>query len=465
MSIEELLDLDNEIMGNEFVIYEKDLMIWPLIRWDVLSYLQRIKAKTKSPHAHHSKLTLKNVSYIYYSFKYAPHRLKQKYAICYFCNARGRLNNKNFNTDTDYYTSLFPKILVIDNSYRGKYYIPDNTDNFATGEFGILKAFLLGRIKRTLAIKRNRSIEQFIDFLKTKKSFNAYFINAIRNKIYNIYYGYDYYKSYFIKVFKKLSPQIVFIRGSTYGGYYSILLSLAKENGIITGEFQHGNIYEDHVAYNYGDAIFKSESYKKYLPDYVLTFGDYWNNKIKMPSKKITIGYPHYSESLKKYQKIKPESNTILIISQGTITEKFVEIAKYLAVNLPNYKIVFKLHPGEVPFEERYKELHNYVNVDVVKSGDIYEYIARAEKIVAWNSTAIFEALNFNKELYILDNELSNTVIPKEIGIRFKENEELISKVNTFKSINNLEQYFNPNWKENYRKFLEEEIGLKNSIK
>ncbi len=195
-----------------------------------------------------------------------------------------------------------------------------------------------------------------------------------------------------------------------------------------------------------------------------MTYGDYWNDKIKIPSKIITIGNPHFYESIKKYKEIKEQKDSILIISQGDITDKFVNIAKYISEKLPNYRILFKLHPGEVPFESRYKELYKYANIELAKSGDIYEYIAHFENIVACYSTTIFEALGFNKKLFILNNKLSEEFIPENIGLRFKENEELKDLILNTKELNmtyNLEYYFNSNWKENYKNFLNEEVGIK----
>ncbi|GAH25010.1 unnamed protein product, partial [marine sediment metagenome] len=187
-------------------------------------------------------------------------------------------------------------------------------------------------------------------------------------------------------------------------------------------------------------------------------------DKIKIPSKKITIGNPHFYESIKKYKEIKEQKDSILIISQGDITDKFVNIAKYISEKLPNYRILFKLHPGEVPFESRYKELYKYANIELAKSGDIYKYIAQFENIVACYSTAIFEALGFNKKIFILDNDMSKKKIPEDIGVRFKENEELKDLILNTKELDihqNLEHYFNSNWKENYKIFLNEEVGIK----
>ena len=464
MPTHEFSELDDEIIKKKFIIKEKDLMIWPLIRWRVLDYLISKRNNLTIGQAGHTKLSLKNFRYIYNSLKYAPHRLNKRYNIFYYVSARGRLNNKNFNIGADYYSSLLPKTLVIDASHRGHYYIPDNTDNFATGEYGELKAFFLYQIKRLFSKKNNHSIERFIEFLKKKEEIEEDFVNEIRKILYHYYHGYDYYRYYITNVFKKLNPKVIFVRTASYGGFISTILKTAKEYGIITGEFQHGTIYEGHMAYNYGDAVFKSDQYKKYLPDYILTFGDYWNDKIKIPSKIITIGNPHFYESIKKYKDIKEQKDSILIISQGEITDKFVKIAKYLSEELQNYRILFKLHPGEVPFESRYKELCKYANIEIAKSGDIYEYFAQFEIIVTGNSTTIYEALGFNKKLFILEDDMTKNFIPKDIGLRFKENEELKDLILNTKELNvtyDLEYYFNSNWEVNYKEFLREEVGIR----
>ena len=464
LSTNEFFELDDEIIKNTFIIEEKDLMIWPLVRTDVLTYLKRKKNNFAIGQAGHTKLSLKNFRYIYNSLKYAQHRLNKSYNILYYISARGRLNNKNFNIDADYYSSLLPKTLVIDASYRGHYFIPDNTDDFATGEYGTLKAYLLYQIKRVFSKKNNSSIERFIEFLKTKGNIEEDFAKKVRKKLYFYYYSYDNYRSYITNVFKKLKPRIIFVRTATYGGFFTILVKIAKECGIITGEFQHGIIYEGHMAYNYGDAVFKSEHYKKELPDYILTYGDYWNDKIKIPSKIITIGNPHFYKSIKKYKDIKEQKDSILIISQGSITDIFVQMAKYLSEELQNYRILFKLHPGEVPFEDRYKELYNYANIEIAKSGDIYEYFAQFENIVVGNSTTIYEALGFNKKLFILEDNMTKNFIPENIGVRFKENEKLKDLIVNTEKLNityNLEYYFNPNWEENYKEFMKERVGIK----
>ena len=95
-----------------------------------------------------------------------------------------------------------------------------------------------------------------------------------------------------------------------------------------------------HPAYNYGDAILNSEEYRKYTPDYFLTYGEYWNKQIKIPDNFYIVGHPHFHESIKRYKNTK-EEDTILIVSQWTLTKEFVDIARYLAREFKYKKVIF----------------------------------------------------------------------------------------------------------------------------
>lgn len=460
-----LLAFDNEIIRREFIIKEKNLMIWPLIRWEILHYIRDKKLRLNITPPGRSIFSLNSIGYLYKTIRYAPHRLDKKYDIIFYnVTARGRLNNKNFNIYVDYYSSLHPKALVIDKSFNMDYYIPENKDDFATGEYGEVKAFLFYQIKRFIS-KKNPNIENFIKFLKTKDIISEYFVEKIIKKIlYYYYFGFDYHRSYIQDIFKKLNPKIIFVHGAALGGRNSTVLKIAKENRIITGEFQHGVISKSHMAYNYGDAIFKSDTFKKYLPDFILTYGDYWNEQIRIPSKKVTIGNPHFYEMIKRYNNIIEQKNSILIVSQSTMADKFFKIAKFLSGELKNYNILLKLQPGQKFFKENHKEINKYSNLKVTNSGDIYKYLAKYENIVACYSTTIFEALGFNKKLFILDNAISREYIPLNIGLRFKENDELkelIINVKKQEKNYDLEYYFSSNWKKNYKSFLTNYVGIR----
>jgi hypothetical protein len=460
MGLDNFRDLDNEVINNDFIISDFDLLLWPLIRTNVYEFI-KTRNNEQTPHAKHPRFSMRNFKFLFYMLLYAHHKKHKFFKIIFYTTARGRTSNKNFNYYSDYFSSLLDKSLVIDKASRGNYFIPDKTDHFSTGDYGLVRALVPSKIKIYLIKQQNPDIKRFIDFLKNKELFKNEILEKIRKKIYEYYFSYSSYHSYQLKVLKKLNPEIIFVNCGSYGQYNAMLIKTAKDQGIVTGEFQHGTISKGHLAYNYGEGVLKSDKYRKYFPDYVLTFGDYWNEQMNIPGKSVTIGAPHFYHSIEKYKTVEEKEKTILVVSQGTITQTFVDIAKYLAKTLPQYTIIFKLHPGEVPFKNRYEELYKYKNIHIAKSGDIYKFIAESENIVACYSTTVFEAMGFNKKIFILDNEMSRTYIPKDVGVRFKTNidlKELIKNNEKQETTYDLAYYFNPDWKKNYKRFLEEKV-------
>ena len=75
-----------------------------------------------------------------------------------------------------------------------------------------------------------------------------------------------------------------------------------------------------------------------------------------------------------------------------------------------------------------------------------------------------FEALAFDKKkIYVLENSFSRDEIPEDIGVRFKNGEELAELIEvgiTNEKYLDLQHYFNSNWKKNYISFINDELKL-----
>ncbi|GAB6189629.1 hypothetical protein JCM30566_13700 [Marinitoga arctica] len=384
---------------------------------------------------------------------------------------RKTFNSKeNFDIYYDYLEELIGDNYMIfeEVSIRKKFNSKVYTKNYNTTTYYKIKSRIFSNCKSKINQKFVRYLEEIIFLYQNEFEkfivFDKEKIIRYFSKFCNDYvFGFN-----FLNVLKKLKPKILFIFSALSGMQYSIIIKLSKELGIKVVEFQHGLITKSHIAYNYGDAIFKNTEYKKYLPDYLLTYGEFWNKNMRIPVKKITIGNPHFWYNYNKINTSKElkENNKkkILIISQGTLTNIYVKIAKELSKKLSSdYEIIFKLHPGKVAFEERYKELENYNNIIIKKDEDIYELINISDYIVSIYSTTIFEAVALNKPVYIYQHPLSEAYIPKEIGIWFNDVNELYEMIkNDIKSKKNydINYFWNKNWKENYIKFLKDEIGI-----
>src|SRR5262249_48488028 len=150
---------------------------------------------------------------------------------------------------------------------------------------------------------------------------------------------------------------------------------------------------------------------------------------VQSSSRKVVIGNPQFDTKREEVlRRAPPESaKTILIVSQGTVTAILVKLALDLArLCVPHgYKILYRLHPGEVPFVERYSALQNVPGIEIDKDQDIYALIGRCGHIVGSYSLTLFEAAGLNKNIYVLDSEVSSSYIPPDIGQRFKSADEL----------------------------------------
>lgn len=203
--------------------------------------------------------------------------------------------------------------------------------------------------------------------------------------------------NYYIELFSKIQPKAIFIVVA-YGKPEVVIA--AKKLGIKVIEIQHGVAGRYHLGYSYPKCNRKLEVF----PDKIISFGDYWFKNMDIPINEediIPYGFPYFNFQKKRYINIKKDPKQILFISQGVIGKRLGGIFKELAKILPDYKLVFKLHPGEVSdWKEKYTELveaSSYDNVIIEdgKKKHLYEYFAESTYVVGVFSTAMYEAISF----------------------------------------------------------------------
>lgn len=201
--------------------------------------------------------------------------------------------------------------------------------------------------------------------------------------------------NFYNKILKKRKPKQIYIVVS-YG--QQPLIAAAKDNNIKVIELQHGVITPYHLGYNF--PYYTEEI--KYFPDELYVFGEYWKNSANYPISKEKIyvyGFPYMQRNLEKYKSVKKINKQILVLSQGTIGNKLSTFVYKLALELEDYKFIYKLHPGEY---DRWKSsYHDLVkasmlnNFEVIDNNDkeLYRYLAESEIQIGVYSTAIFEGL------------------------------------------------------------------------
>ena len=238
----------------------------------------------------------------------------------------------------------------------------------------------------------NKEIEETIS-----KEFNLNFIlekAAKKFKIENILY---------FKLLKKLSPKEIYIVVS-YSGY-APLIKAAKKLKIEVIEFQHGTFSEYHLGYSYPER--KKEL--DYFPNKFLVWSQYWKDLISFPILKENIivkNFEYFENEKNKYKNILKNKNQALVISQGAISSKIAEYILERWDYFEKFKIVYKLHPGEIA---SYKnnlplvELLKKENVELDLNTDLYSLFMSSEYQIGVFSTAIYEGIDFNCKTILLN--------------------------------------------------------------
>lgn len=197
---------------------------------------------------------------------------------------------------------------------------------------------------------------------------------------------------------KRLDPSLLVL---TVSYDNELIIEACHDLGIPVAELQHGIIHDQHVGYD-----FPGERTKRQFPDYLLTFGTFWNDIAAYPlpdDRIVPVGYPYLDQTRSEYRSVETKQQ-VLFISQGTIGTELSKVAVELASHPEvEFDVVYKLHPGEY---DRWKQEYPWLrgsDVDIVASSEppLYRLFAESAAQVGVYSTALYEGLAFDLETYI----------------------------------------------------------------
>lgn len=298
-------------------------------------------------------------------------------------------------------------------------------------------------ILKILNLKINRDMFGIEKKINNTFNINININNLIIKEILKFKINYKYYLKYFSK---KQVKKIYLI--CSYGK--EGIISAAQDLNIEVIEIQHGVFNKYHLGYN-----FKGEEVA-YFPDKLLIFGNYWKKLEIFPlNTKIEIyGFPYLEAQLNKYKQIKRKQNQIIFISQGSIGNILSKKAVSFALENPNIKVVYRLHPGEfLRWEKEYKELYENRKLKNLEISDnnkknLYEYLYESNYLIGVSSTVIYEALAVGIKIGILElysYEFFSDLIEKKIVYLFKKEEKIdLKKLENLKKIDR-NYFFNKN--------------------
>jgi hypothetical protein len=174
------------------------------------------------------------------------------------------------------------------------------------------------------------------------------------------------------------------------------------------------------------------------------------------------------SKNKKKIYNEKQRKNQIVFVSQGTIGKKLSLLAYELSKKVTNYKIIYKLHPGEY---SAWKQLYPYLeesDITVIDSNNIsiYSLFGESKIQIGVYSTAFFEGLYFGLYTFLIDIngiEHARILLDLNYAILVSDIEDLIININSIQNKEitygqknqNVEYLFKSNSIENFKNEIE----------
>lgn len=281
------------------------------------------------------------------------------------------------------------------------------------------------------------------------------------------------YEKFYRKLLSKTTPKTIIIQ-CHYDAVLYPLYKIAKEFSIPVIELQHGTVC-DHMAYNYFDTSEKG----KELPDYLFTYGPFWEKYMQLPAgiKMISIGNPFLEAMKEKYKEAVLNEKAIVFYSSSFFFDG--EELEKLAMDFckkysdKGYIIYFKFHPGEMTiWKQRYRLLCNCKEIQIVDPAmNVYQLLAYAKHHVFVASTVMYEAMNYDicRYVYMFESDLKDWMLEKQMpliekggGTEFHNAEELKDLIDKgIKSnVTLTDDVWKPNAKKNGQKALKKILNL-----
>lgn len=236
-------------------------------------------------------------------------------------------------------------------------------------------------------------------------SFNANEKRYIKDNIYSVVQNHKVHKNFYKILLKQIRPKVIVVV-SAAEQTKRYLIEAAKEMGIITVEYDHAFTMACST-----DNYYKKKHNLKSYADYKWTYGKSVIESYKLPidSNKIrVVGNGYHNWRIENINKQKKITNKKLILVLSDYSDYASTGLAELAVDIANkvsdeYVVMFKLHPGEVDWRNKYPELRgSKVIIPLLKNhNDIYEYIYSASHIIGSMGSALSEAVELNADIYL----------------------------------------------------------------
>lgn len=249
--------------------------------------------------------------------------------------------------------------------------------------------------------------------------------------------------------------KVVITIGAGFPYYYPFNRMLKRHN-VISCELQHGYITSNNMMYNYSPNIVNERVLIEGMPDYFLTYGDFWNLQMNCPVEKISIGNPYHDKCLKVIKERASKAKYITVLGTDSNTEEYLKITSFIMKNISGLQVIFRPHPGE---KSRAQDLvrMKYPEVQLDQNDEIYDTLSQSYAIISEITTVLFEAIGIVERILVWNTPKSLELLPVHPFESFSTKEELIIKISSKKGLNDIDDncFWKQDWEDGFKTFIE----------
>ncbi len=419
--------------------------VWPIIRYAVFYYLLNEKQYSYE-YNKKSKINLKKIKFVLYDSLSILKIFKRCDILVYDYGRPQKIGKQTINPIKFSLLKSVPKRFNL-------FFVTKNIEVHDKNQlnFYLIYKVIFAIFKYIYRIAGNKNIEK-----KINNHIHKYFQKKINVKsiifdvlIHQLTIGLIFEIIIFLK-----KPKIILYSDNAE---MSDVIFRAKKRNIVTVDMQHSILSKLNILYQHNDNVDK-----KYLSDFVLTYGEYWNQFLSDNYTKVTVGNYLNDYYTKKYLHKKNLKKNITIISSVVSRKHLTELAIYLSNKLPKRKIIYKLRPEEYSnwrkhFPEQLLNKKNVIFIDNEKE-ELYKILYNSSFVIGTNSTVLIQSLPFAKVIIIktgIYNEMDALVKDGYVKLAKDNNDVLsiISQNKRKKKVNNKTLYKN-NFSNNIKKFF-----------
>jgi len=264
----------------------------------------------------------------------------------------------------------------------------------------------------------NRSARSFVPILKFISQFIRYLrkedrlivdrifshlqlsypdIGFKKKYLYRILFLYRLEYKYYNILFKLKRIKKVFF---TKNGMAYALISAARNNSIVTYEFQHGDIVFSDVSISYENI----NPENLLIPNFHLTYSSFWTKGVSTHSECVEIGFnANYNVSCD----MNLDEKGFLLIVDLFDSERYVKLSISLSERYVNTTIYFKLHPRIVNDRKTFQNVFSsYKNIVVIGTEfTVLQLCNKINFVFGSYSTAMYEGYDEGCSLFIFKAE------------------------------------------------------------